>query len=56
MDGLKVLKEIKASGQRQHLPVVIFTSSESERDIQLAYLYGTHRYLIKSVGSDDFLR
>ncbi len=56
VDGLKVLKEIKESDQLQHIPVVIFSSSESERDIQLAYLYGANSYLVKSVGSDEFFR
>jgi CheY-like chemotaxis protein len=55
LDGLKVLKAIKGSVQLQHIPVVIFSSSESEKDIQIAYLYGANSYMVKSDDCDDFL-
>ena len=37
MDGLEALSEIKEDPELRHIPVVILTTSEGERDIDRAY-------------------
>ena len=54
MDGLEVLKEIKASEQLSTIPVVILTTSSSEKDILAAYEYHVNSYLVKPVDFGKF--
>ena len=46
-DGREVLVDIKSDQALQHIPVIIFTSSEAEHEILLAYRHGASCYLIK---------
>ena len=54
IDGLEVLKEIKAADKLRRIPVVILTSSEAERDVTAAYNYQANSYLVKPVDFDKF--
>ncbi|MBN2172372.1 MAG: response regulator [Candidatus Krumholzibacteriota bacterium] len=56
IDGLEVLKEIKADDDVRHIPVVILTSSEAEMDIAKAYDYHVNSYLVKPIDFDKFTR
>lgn len=54
IDGLDVLKHIKADQRLKSLPVVILTSSNQPQDIQKAYQLGANSYVIKAIDFDDF--
>jgi two-component system response regulator len=54
LDGLEVLKAIKRSERLKVIPVVVLTSSESETDIQTAYLNGANIYLVKPLSFGEF--
>ena len=54
VDGLQVLKEIKADARTQFIPVVIMTSSREENDLTEAYQLGTNSYIRKPVDFDQF--
>jgi two-component system response regulator len=54
LDGLEVLKAIKRSERLKVIPVVVLTSSESENDVQTAYLNGANIYLVKPLGFGEF--
>ncbi|MEB3286344.1 MAG: response regulator [Vampirovibrionales bacterium] len=54
VDGLEVLKELRANEITAKLPVVILTSSSEERDIISAYDLGTNAYVQKPVDFMDF--
>ena len=54
IDGLEVLKEIKAEKDLAHIPVVILTTSEAEKDVTTAYDYHANSYLVKPVDFDKF--
>jgi len=56
VNGLIVLEEIKTSDQLKKIPVIVLSSSESEDDIQMAYLHGANSYVVKSVDPEDFSR
>ncbi len=49
IDGIEVLKKIKADEQSRHIPVVVLSSSNEEKDIVNSYRYGANSYIVKSV-------
>jgi CheY-like chemotaxis protein len=55
MDGLEVLKRMRADAKLRAVPVVILTSSREERDIVEGYKLGVNAYVVKPVGFDDFV-
>ena len=54
IDGLEVLKQIKADEETKTIPVVILTSSKENPDIEQAYLLGANSYMVKPVEFDNF--
>lgn len=54
VDGIDVLKFIKESDRLKHIPVVILTTSDAERDITRAYSNYANSYLVKPVGYEAF--
>ncbi|GHH57095.1 MULTISPECIES: response regulator [Gammaproteobacteria] len=54
MDGLEVLKQIRADEQLKRLPVVILSSSREERDLALSWDLGVNAYVVKPVDVDQF--
>jgi CheY-like chemotaxis protein len=55
MHGRQVLQEIKGDPALCTIPVVIFTSSDAERDIAAAYALGANCYVTKPVDLDRFI-
>lgn len=55
VEGLQVLREIRASPETQYLPVVVLTSSAHERDIVQSYKLGANSYVQKPVNFNDFI-
>ncbi len=49
IDGLEVLREIKADGEMRRIPAVVLTSSEAEGDMARAYDNQVNSYLVKPV-------
>ena len=54
MDGLEVLRRIRADELTQLLPVVILTSSVEERDLIEGYSLGANSYVRKPVDFTQF--
>lgn len=54
VDGLEVLRAIKADPRTQTLPVVVLTSSREERDIVESYKLGVNSYIVKPVDFEQF--
>ncbi len=54
MDGLEVLKAIRADERTRTIPVVVVTSSKEDPDIKAAYALGANSYVVKPVSSDAF--
>jgi CheY-like chemotaxis protein len=52
VDGLEVLKEMRADPVLKIIPVVMLSSSREEKDLLLSYSLGTSAYVVKPV---DFL-
>lgn len=55
MDGLEVLREIRADAELREVPVVMLTSSREERDIVESYELGVNAYVVKPVAFDEFI-
>lgn len=55
IDGLEVLRRIRADERTRVLPVVILTSSREEQDLINGYRLGCNSYVRKPVDFDEFL-
>jgi CheY-like chemotaxis protein len=55
LSGLEVLKAIRANERTKHLPVVILTSSNEDKDRLSAYDHFANSYVLKPVDYDQFL-
>jgi len=54
IDGLEVLKEIRANEHTMLIPVVILTSSDQEKDLIASYKLGANSYIRKPVDFHQF--
>ncbi|BBM85737.1 response regulator [Candidatus Uabimicrobium amorphum] len=52
--GIKVLKTIKEHEQYKTIPVIVFTTSENEQDIQKCYMQGANTFITKPVELQNF--
>ncbi len=55
IDGLEVLKVIKANQDTKIIPVIMLTSSKEETDILKSYELGVNSYIVKPVDFDKFV-
>ncbi len=56
MNGQKVLTTIRSNDNLKGIPVIIFTSSSSERDIFESYDNHAHCYIKKPINVFDFVK
>ncbi len=56
VDGLEVLRQIRADERLSMIPVVILTSSREERDLIESYRLGANAYVVKPVDFHEFIR
>ena len=54
VDGIEVLKRIKADERTRVIPVVMVTSSAEGRDIAETYKLGVNSYIVKPVQFEQF--
>jgi two-component system response regulator len=54
IDGLEVLRRLRADERTKLLPVVILTSSNEERDLVNGYSLGANSYVRKPVDFNEF--
>ncbi|OHB74299.1 MAG: two-component system response regulator [Planctomycetes bacterium RBG_16_59_8] len=56
VDGLEVLRKVRADGRTKSFPVVVLTSSKEERDIVESYRLGVNSYIVKPVEFEGFVK
>lgn len=56
IDGLEVLRRIRANERTSLLPVVILTTSKEQQDIYEAYSLGANSYIRKPVDFEKFIQ
>ncbi len=54
VDGMEVLRQIRADPRTRLIPVVMLTSSAEERDIVESYQLGVNSYIVKPVDFAQF--
>ncbi|GLS16010.1 response regulator [Hydrogenophaga electricum] len=55
INGLEVLRQLKAHERYRRIPVVVLTSSREDRDLQTAYDIGVNSYIEKPVNFSKFM-
>ncbi len=55
VDGIEVLRRIKADSRTSPIPVVMLTSSQEERDVVNSYNLGVNSYIVKPVDFSNFV-
>ncbi len=54
VDGIEVLRQVRANEETKCIPVVIMTSSAQEKDLVASYELGVNSYVVKPVQFEDF--
>lgn len=54
VDGMEVLRRIKADERTNKIPIVVLTSSKEDKDIVESYNLGVNSYVSKPVEFDEF--
>jgi two-component system response regulator len=55
VDGLEVLRRVRAEPRTRLLPIVVLTSSDEQRDIVTSYGLGANSYVRKPVAFEEFV-
>jgi two-component system response regulator len=54
INGIEVLRRIRADERTKRIPVVMLTSSKEDPDIQKCYDLGVNSYVVKPLEFDEF--
>lgn len=54
-DGREVLAEVKRDEQLKHIPVIVLTTSQTEKDVLNSYELHANCYISKPVNLDQFI-
>lgn len=55
MDGLEVLRQLRAEPRFKRVPIVMITSSREEQDLVRSYELGVNAYVVKPVDFQKFV-
>jgi CheY-like chemotaxis protein len=55
VDGMEVLRQMKADPTLKSIPVVVMTSSREEQDLVTSYQLGVNAYVVKPVRFPEFV-
>jgi two-component system, response regulator len=55
VDGIEVLRKVKANERTRNIPIVMLTSSQEERDVAESYRLGVNSYIVKPVDFNRFV-
>ena len=55
VDGLEVLRQIRADAALRTIPIVMLTSSREEQEVVESYDLGVNAYVVKPVAFDKFV-
>lgn len=54
VDGVEVLRQVKADPELKVIPVVVMTSSREDKDLKSCYQLGVNAYVVKPVHFNEF--
>lgn len=55
VDGQELIETVRSDNQLCNIPIVVLTTSQSEKDISKAYSNKANSYLVKPLGCDEYL-
>ena len=55
VDGIEVLRQVKADPELKKIPIVVMTSSREEQDLLNSYELGVNAYVVKTVNFHAFI-
>jgi CheY-like chemotaxis protein len=55
VDGIEVLRQIKADPEMRKMPVIILTTTDDPREIDLCHKLGCNSYITKPIDYDKFV-
>lgn len=55
MDGIEVLKIVRADKAFNNIPIIMLTSSRDTHDLQICYDNGANSFVVKPVNINDFM-
>jgi CheY-like chemotaxis protein len=55
VDGIEVLRQVKADPALKQIPIVVLTSSREEQDLVRTYDLGVNAYVVKPVDFHEFI-
>ncbi|HVZ63610.1 MAG TPA: response regulator [Lacunisphaera sp.] len=55
VDGLEVLRRLKADARLRIIPIVVMTSSREDQDLKRCYELGVNAYVVKPVSFHEFI-
>ena len=55
IDGLEVLRQLRANAQTEIIPVIIMTTSDEQNDLITSYKLGANSYIRKPVEFENFM-
>ena len=55
VDGIEVLRQLKASDRQGKVPVIMLTTTDDPRDVERCYELGCSVYITKPVGYEAFV-
>ena len=53
--GIEVLARLKSDARTKHIPVIMLTTTDDQREIEQCYALGCNAYLTKPVAYDQFV-
>lgn len=56
MDGREVLQHLKGNDHWRKIPVIVFTTSRRQDDIEISYQMGTNSYIAKPDSFEELIR
>ncbi|MGZ3297699.1 MAG: response regulator [Asticcacaulis sp.] len=54
VDGFEILRRLKANEPTRKVPVIVLTTTDTQRDIDRCYELGCNVFMTKPVGYEDF--
>ena len=55
VDGVEVLRELKADPVLKHIPVIMLTTADDPHEVQHCYALGCNLFITKPSGLDQFM-
>ena len=54
MDGVEVLRQVKADAELRKIPVIMLTTTDDPREVERCHALGCNNYIVKPVNYDKF--